>query len=90
MRRDGQIEEGLARAAPGDWKEESELANVYQNMAGAYFALGDWRNSEAYRARSLEVFERLHKTFPNNESYEFEVANAHLRMANVQEQMKRI
>ena len=59
-----QLEEALARAAPDDWKKESELASVYQNMAGAYFALGDWPNSEQYRARALEVFGRLHEAFP--------------------------
>jgi non-specific serine/threonine protein kinase/serine/threonine-protein kinase len=83
------IEEALARnTSSQDWGRDARLASVYQTLAGAYFAVGDWPQSEQYRARCLQTFERLHQKFPDNENYEFELGNAHLRMANVQEQMK--
>lgn len=75
------------RLHPGDDAIRAELATTAQNLAGAYFALGDWKNSGEERATALQVFDGLHRAHPESETYLYELATAYLRMASLQEQV---
>ncbi len=76
------------RLRPGDVELRGDLASTYQNMAGAYSALGDFAHSEEQRSRVLSEFQALHRMQPENEGFLYGLANAHHRMANLQEQTK--
>src|SRR5207244_71303 len=79
---------GDVRARPGNRTYQYELGYSYQSMAGPLFSMGEFRRSEEYRGKSLAIYTELHKDVPDNRYYHFELAVAHLRMANLREQLK--
>ena len=48
------IEEELLARRPSDIDLRGDLASTYQNLAGAYLALGDWPHSEEQRRHVLQ------------------------------------
>jgi serine/threonine protein kinase/tetratricopeptide (TPR) repeat protein len=82
------IQEAELRHHPDDVVLRGDLAATYGNMAGAYLSLGDWEHSEEQRNRVLQEFQELHRLQPNNDSFLYGLANAHHRMASLQEQTK--
>lgn len=79
------IREKLAAREPGNDQLRAELAASYQNLAGASFMVGDWDQTEKYRAMALRVFEQLHRSDPANTEYHFALGTAYLRLAGLQE-----
>ena len=79
---------GATRARPNDTDLRGDLASTYQNMAGAYFALGDWPHSEEQRRHVLNEYQELCRLRPDHEPFLYGLANAYHRMANLQEHTK--
>jgi eukaryotic-like serine/threonine-protein kinase len=85
----GSIQKSLLERRTSDVDLRGDLASTYQNMAGAYFSLGDWPRTEVQRSHALTEFQELYRLQPDNESFLYRLANAYHSMAGLQEQTKR-
>ena len=63
----GSIQKELLERRPSDIDLRGDLASTYQNMAGAYFSLGDWPRTEVQRRHALTEFQELYRLQPDNE-----------------------